>query len=514
MKRWFIVLAAAACLLAGCRAEPDTQTSAPAAETQQSEPATQEELTELLMYEVELNERLVELVTFKSEVHRRWLFAEAFLQDTGLRFTELERDRLLRRITSVWWEQNYKKGAFNHYQFSREHPVNITLEQFTELPDGSVELVVRRSVDGAELREKVYRFRPQPLPKDLIGTVAEHLVLDGQIWVFAGAEEKWPELPEESVAIQTAEELLDFAQRVNQFDETAVYGHYHLENDIDLTGLDWEPIGKIRVEESALEPFYRDIRLKVESGFCGTFEGRGHTISGVSVDADADYSGFFGVVGRSAVIRDLSVEGQVVGKSSEKDYTGATGGFAGTVMEDAQIWDSHFIGSVTGYNSVGGFAGEVREFVIEGNTYRALLSACSSSAEVTGTWNSDGFVGTNSGLINSCDADGTVTIRLIPGLDLPISIGGFAGITGHDLMSCRTAVIVSYEVSGANRMGNFVGELLDADLYYCSISPEAVNPDWYMVGLKHYGNSTVDITVEDWQDGSPEGSEDSEDLPE
>lgn len=134
MKRWFIVLAAAACLLAGCRAEPDTQTSAPAAETQQSEPATQEELTELLMYEVELNERLVELVTFKSEVHRRWLFAEAFLQDTGLRFTELERDRLLRRITSVWWEQNYKKGAFNHYQFSREHPVNITLEQFTELP--------------------------------------------------------------------------------------------------------------------------------------------------------------------------------------------------------------------------------------------------------------------------------------------------------------------------------------------------------------------------------------------
>ena len=75
----------------------------------------------------------------------------------------------------------------------------------------------------------------------------------------------------------------------------------------------------------------------------------------------------------------------------------------------------------------------------------------------------------------------------------PIVIGGFAGLLTSEIQNCHSAVSVHYGVQGANRMGNFAGELLNCNITDCSIDPDCLNPDWYLVGMKPYRSSVIDI---------------------
>ena len=98
--------------------------------------------------------------------------------------------------------------------------------------------------------------------------------------------------------ISTADELVAFAGAVNGgnsfADKTVV-----LTEDIDLAGIDWEPIGQTGATE-----------------FMGTFDGQGHTISNLTVDSDAEVGGHYssGLFGwlNSAVVKNVTVDGATV----------------------------------------------------------------------------------------------------------------------------------------------------------------------------------------------------------
>ena len=135
--------------------------------------------------------------------------------------------------------------------------------------------------------------------------------------------------------ISTADQLKNFAVAVNTGSEQSA--HAKLMNNIDLSSVcsaekdSWTPIGTY-ISDDPYE---------------GTFNGDGHTISGLYIDSSANDQGLFGYV--SGTVKDLSVSGTVSGS-----YVGGVVGynFSGTVTNCA------FSGSVSGSgNSVGGVVG-------------------------------------------------------------------------------------------------------------------------------------------------------------
>ncbi len=87
--------------------------------------------------------------------------------------------------------------------------------------------------------------------------------------------------------ITTPEQLVAFAESVNKGNQFACAA---LDADIDLTGIDWQPIGR--------DGYH----------FCGIFDGRNHTISGLKVNADSSDkygAGLFGTVDSHAEIRNV-----------------------------------------------------------------------------------------------------------------------------------------------------------------------------------------------------------------
>ena len=202
--------------------------------------------------------------------------------------------------------------------------------------------------------------------------------------------------------ISTAAELQKFAQRVNNgelADANAV-----LTANIDLSGIcseesdtSWTPIGN------------------EAHRYTGTFDGDGHTISGLYINRSADYQGLFGRVGTGGTVKDLSVSGNVSGSNSVGGVVGYN--FSGTVTNCA------FSGSVSGSNSVGGVVGWNDSGTVTGCIF-------SGPGSVSGKISVGGVVGGNSGsngVVENCYNTGTVT-----GTRTDDDLGGVGGVVGYN----------------------------------------------------------------------------------
>ena len=113
---------------------------------------------------------------------------------------------------------------------------------------------------------------------------------------------------EDAILISTAEELAAFRDRVNSGENTL---DVVLTADIELSG-DWTP--------------FNPNDGYVASAYAGTFDGNGHTISGLSVNATAANQGLFGVI-NGATIKNLKIEGHV---TSSNNYVG---GIVGKIQQ-------------------------------------------------------------------------------------------------------------------------------------------------------------------------------------
>lgn len=123
--------------------------------------------------------------------------------------------------------------------------------------------------------------------------------------------------------IKTVDDLLAFSKAVNNGDydknKDAVVV---LENDLDLTGVVWTPIGNVIGKNGY-----------IEHCFSGKFYGNGHTIS--NIDFTSIYGkdvlvGFFGDI-EEAEVSGLTIEGSIDVTNTDNDYTfyGTIAGFAG-----------------------------------------------------------------------------------------------------------------------------------------------------------------------------------------
>ncbi len=201
--------------------------------------------------------------------------------------------------------------------------------------------------------------------------------------------------------------------------------------DIDLTGKDWTPIGT---------NFY--------NSYTGTFDGGGHTITGLTVTTNDQYVGLFGRLGKAGTVKNVVMDGIQITCNHRLGYAGGVAGFSwGGTIENCSV-----SGSVSGTICAGG---------VVGIQWEASITGCSSSATVKGMVQVGGVAGeTNSGAtMAACYATGNVTIEIDPINN--ILGGGLVGFNaGSSVLACyATGNVTSTGSSTGNvYIGGFLGD--------------------------------------------------------
>ena len=203
-----------------------------------------------------------------------------------------------------------------------------------------------------------------------------------------------------------------------------------LDTDIDLTGKDWTPIG-----------------TDYDNSYKGTFDGGGHTITGLTFTTNDEYAGLFGWLNRAGTVKNVVMEGVQI--TSNQIYGGSIGGVVGYSW--GTIENCSVSGSVSGTVYVGGVVG----VQIGGS-----ITGCSSSATVKGTVDVGGVAGqtNSSATLTACYATGNVIIEIDPKKN--IAGGSLVGMNaGSSLLACYATgnVTSTGSSTGYVHIGGFLG---------------------------------------------------------
>ena len=229
-----------------------------------------------------------------------------------------------------------------------------------------------------------------------------------------------------SYTVTSADGLMNVAKLVNG-GKTDI--NITLDKNIDLTGKDWTPIG-----------------TDYDNSYKGTFDGGGHTITGLTFTTNDEYAGLFGWLNRAGTVKNVVMEGVQI--TSHQIYGGSIGGVVGYSW--GTIENCSVSGSVSGTVYVGGVVGAQKAGSITG---------CSSSATVKGTVDVGGVAGEKWGSMTACYATGNVTLEI----DSPknLSGGGLVGFNGgSSVLACyATGNVTSTGSSTGNvHIGGFLGD--------------------------------------------------------
>ena len=198
---------------------------------------------------------------------------------------------------------------------------------------------------------------------------------------------------ETTIYITTAQQLKQLADEVNAGDSKSGKT-YLLANDIDLSGLNWVPIG-----------YYIDWNNSNNKLFSGVFDGQGHSIIGLTISGGQNDAGLFGYTHlatiRNVVIRNPQIEGR-----GEVGALVGRQGYSSTGIEKCAVIG----GRIQGAGSVGGLVGYMEE---------SPLQNCYTTCEVIATDSyAGGIVGSHlvGASIRSCYATGNISGRYSGGI--------------------------------------------------------------------------------------------------
>ena len=235
---------------------------------------------------------------------------------------------------------------------------------------------------------------------------------------------------DDSYTVYNANGLMNVAELVNG-GKTDI--NITLDKNIDLTGKVWTPIG-----------------TDYDNAYTGTFDGGGHTITGLTITTNDQYAGLFGYLGnfgKFGTVKNVVMDGIQITCNHRLGYAGGVAGYSRGTIENCSV-----SGSVSSTVSVGGVVGAQRDGSITG---------CSSSATVKGTINVGGVAGQTifGATLTACYATGNVIIEIDRTQN--ISGGGLVGFNdGISLLSCYATgnVTSTGSSTGYVHIGGFLGD--------------------------------------------------------
>ena len=230
-----------------------------------------------------------------------------------------------------------------------------------------------------------------------------------------------------SYTVYNADGLMNIAELVNG-GKTDI--NITLDKNIDLTGKAWTPIG-----------------TDYDNSYKGTFDGGGHTITGLTFTTNDEFAGLFGWLNRAGTVKNVVMEGVQI--TSNQIYGGSIGGVVGYSW--GTIENCSVSGNVSGTVYVGGVVG----VQIGGS-----ITGCSSSATVKGTVDVGGVAGqtNSSATLTACYATGNVIIEINPKKN--IAGGSLVGMNaGISLLACYATgnVTSTGSSTGYVHIGGFLG---------------------------------------------------------
>jgi hypothetical protein len=219
--------------------------------------------------------------------------------------------------------------------------------------------------------------------------------------------------------VSTAEQLASIGAASILWDKCFV-----LVSDIDLTGIGIRPIGS-------------------PGAFTGFFNGNGHEIRNLSIDANSaplPHVGLFGFIGLQGRVANLDLENVLIRTGMGSHHCGALAG-----GNEGQIANCSATGTVIGDDTLGGLVG----------TNAGTITQSYSTCTVTGTrnsWNIGGLVGFNTGGIMNCYATGNVISE-----DISYNLGGLIG-SSKGTIECSFAAGNVYAGMESHTLGGLLGE--------------------------------------------------------
>lgn len=233
-----------------------------------------------------------------------------------------------------------------------------------------------------------------------------------------------------------------------------------LEKDIDLTGVEWTPVGS-----------------DMNTGYTGDFNGNGRFIYNLVVKSDASNVGFFGGLAAGGTVHDMKFANAQVTANSGGAYAGVIAGSSMGKIESCNVRSSqvagHYAGVITGNNSLqvnecnaldvqvtatyaaGGIAGvnygKTEYCSVSGNSHITTTGSSTRAGGIIGTSSQEGGVST-SGRLLKCAVDGATISGTMA--------GGIAGENSFGIVAQCIAnrVTVTHNSSEAStRLGGVVG---------------------------------------------------------
>lgn len=239
------------------------------------------------------------------------------------------------------------------------------------------------------------------------------------------------------ISIHSVEEYYAFVKACT-LDSWSEGKTIRLEADLELTN----------VNDMAAVPYFK-----------GTFDGQGHTISGLTISYDGSVQGMFRYIGEEGTVKNLNVVGTITPKGSMTTVGGIAGENRGTIV------NCTFSGVVKGSSAVGGIAGN--------NEETGVIKGCRTAGIVHGDHYAGGIAGKNSGTIGNCSNKTNVNtsteeitfnleyinlenLRSTENTTDITDIGGIAGYSSGRIESCINSGRIGYQHVGYN-VGGITG---------------------------------------------------------
>ena len=220
-----------------------------------------------------------------------------------------------------------------------------------------------------------------------------------------------------------------------------------LDKDINLTGITWTPIG-----------------IDFDHQYTGTFDGGGHTISGLTVTGSDENAGLFGYIDKVGTVKNVKLENVQITSDYQYAYVGGVAGYSEGNIENCSV-----SGNVSGNshsnstsNCVGGVVGQ---------QYGGTITECTSSAIVDGRNEVGGVAGKtdNRATLTACYATEDVTVERTPTNNT--YAGGVVGFNGggSTLIACYAtgSVTVTGDGTGSIYVGGVTGDNFASTLTAC-----------------------------------------------
>lgn len=244
--------------------------------------------------------------------------------------------------------------------------------------------------------------------------------------------------------LTTKEQLAGLASLVNEgtnFNGVIIY----LDADIDLEFYEWIPIGNS------------------SNSFNGSFDGDGHTISGLKINANSDYVGLFGNV--SGKICNVNIDQANVYVKRDHNYVSVLCGYSSGEIKNVctkgfiEAPKANYVGAIVG-------AATPASIIYSDLTNEASINAANYVGGIFGHINSTGSLQTDS-ISNTGDVTGVS------------QVGGIVGYANADVGSKIYDASVCADIVGEYYVGGIAGKVENIAISTCTNDGSTVTANSY-----------------------------------